>query len=410
MSTRREYPEEIFEFEFVTPTRMRCWVLVLLGIWLSIVALDWRARVWVFHWQDQWRPIRTALDSGAHPPVEARIQTVPAQMGGSLTRMVPIRRIAAHFEEHHAGYVQHIDEWGYINEPQPKGTNYPVGALGDSVMVSLGTQNVAQVLSHIGGVRVYNHAQAGTGPFLEMRRFLALRRFVPMPQVVVWNLSARELGAPLFLRQPIEAWFSNPSFASPVPVAASSAGVQWDALAPSSLRKAWPNTSLIAYFGRRGWSKIKLAVFQEWPSDVLGAEDSPFGPVLFYGENLRVLPLLTPEVDAPAVVQTVVKAANGFRELGVKLVVLLVPEKEQVYIQALPLHHQAQLARGPELLKGIELGLESHGVPVVNLLPVFQRETAEGKRLFWRDDTHWNDEGIQVAAKEIWQTVEPLLE
>ena len=230
-----------------------------------------------------------------------------------------------------------------------------------------------------------------------------------MPKVIVWNLSARELGAPLFLRQPIESWFSNPSFALPRTIATSS-GIHWSSFAPSSLESAWPNTSLMAYFGRRAWSQIKLAVFQEWPSDVLGAEDPQFGPMLFYGENLRVLPLLTPEVDAPAVVQTVAKVADGFRELGVKLVVLLVPEKEQVHIQALPIHHQIQLARGPDLLSGIELELEGKGVPTVNLLPVFQKETAEGKRLFWRDDTHWNDAGIQLAAKEIWRTVEPFLE
>ena len=230
-----------------------------------------------------------------------------------------------------------------------------------------------------------------------------------MPKVIVWNLSARELGAPLFLRQPIESWFSNPSFALPG-TASTSSGIHWSSFTPSSLGSVWPNTSLMAYFGRRGWSKIKLAVFQEWPSDVLGAEDPQFGPMLFYGENLRVLPLLTPEVDAPAVVQTVVKVATGFRELGVKLVVLLVPEKEQVHIHALPVQHQVNLSRGPELMEDIASGLECYSVPVVNLLPIFQQETEKGQRLFWRDDTHWNDEGIQLAAKEIWRTVEPLLE
>lgn len=406
MSMRQEQPNEVVELETVVKTRIRCWVLVLSGIWLALVAFEWTARFRVFHWQDQWLPIRTASDVGGQKPGEPRSFVIPPKMGGSLTRMVPVQRIASRFEEYHPEYSQRIDEWGYCNDFFPENQYFPVVTLGDSVMVSLGTQNVAQVLSHVGGVPVYNHAQAGAGPFREMRRFLAMRRFVPMPKVIVWNLSARELGAPLFLRQPVEAWFSNPAF----PLSGSAGIIHWSSFSPSSLRIAWPNTSLMAYLGRRGWSKIKLAVFHEWPSDVLGAEDPQFGPMLFYGENLRVLPLLTPEVDAPAVIQTVVKVANGFRSLGVKLVVLLVPEKEQVHIQALPSQQQIRLANGPELLKAIEQGLNSHEVPVVNLLPVFQKETAAGTRLFWRDDTHWNDEGIHLAAKEIWRTVEPLLE
>ena len=396
------------EFEGWGRKRMRYWVMGLMGVWLAMAIFDWTARFRVFHWQDQWLPIRTESE-GVHKPGEPRSYVVPSQMGGSLTRMVPVHRIAARFEEFHPEYFQRIDEWGYFNGDFSKSAYFPIVTLGDSVMVSLGTQNVAQVLSSMGGVPVYNHAQAGAGPFLEMRRFLALRRFVPMPKVVVWNLSARELGAPLFLRQPIDAWFSNPVFSLPG-TGSTSSGIHWGSFTPSSLGTAWPNTSLMAYLGRRSWAKIKLAVFHEWPSDVLGAEDPQFGPMLFYGENLRVLPLLTPEVDAPAVVRTVVKVADGLRNLGVKVVVLLVPEKEQVHIQALPPDYQIRLAKGPELLKAIERGLTQHEVSVVNLLPVFQRETANGTRLFWRDDTHWNDAGIHLAAQELWKTVEPLLE
>ncbi len=409
MSTRRDHPEELFEFETISRTRMRYWVLGLMGVWLAMATFDWTSRFWVFHWQDHWLPIPATVDSGGDKRYEPRSITIPSQMSGSLARMVPVQRIAARFAEYHPEYIQPIDGWGYVNESLPEDMYYPIVTLGDSVMISLGTQNVAQVLSNVGGVPVYNHAQAGAGPFLELRRFLTLRRFVPMPKVVVWNLSARELGAPLFLRQPIEAWFGDRALSLPG-TASTSSGIQWSSFTPSSLGTAWPNTSLMAYLGRRGWSKVKLAVFQEWPSDVFGADDPQFGPMLFYGENLRVLPLLTPEVDAPAVIQTVVRVAEGFRELGMELVVLLVPEKEQVHIQALPPGQQIRLAKGPELLQAIEQGLTSHDVPVVNLLPVFQRETASGNRLFWRDDTHWNDEGIHLAAKEIWRTVEPLLE
>ena len=168
-------------------------------------------------------------------------------------------------------------------------------------------------------------------------------------------------------------------------------------------------SGMLVVFSRKAWQQLKLLAFREWPADVLGADDPQFGPMLFYGENLRVLPLLVPETDAPAVVRTVATVAQGLRNRDTALVVLLVPEKEQIHLPTLPPEHRQALARGPELLADIAAGLSAEGVPVVNLMPVFQEATAAGQRLYWRDDTHWNDAGIQLAAEELWRVVEPLL-
>ena len=62
------------------------------------------------------------------------------------------------------------------------------------------------------------------------------------------------------------------------------------------------------------------------------------------------------------------------------------------------------------MLGTVEAGLKEAGVPVVNLMPVFQAATARGTRLYWRDYTHWNDAGIRLAAEELWRQVRPLLE
>ena len=361
----------------------------------------------MFRWQDVWMPPRVIAGSPARPA--AGVRTLPAQTGAGLTQMLPFPGIAARYEEFHPETVQPRDSWGYFNATTPEEGYCPVVMAGDSFMVSLGTQTVAQALATVGGIRVYNHARPGTGPFLELRRFIASDRFEPPPQVVVWNLTARELGAPLFRRQAVAAWFDR-SMAMAAGPRTGGGRILWDHLTPAALRKAWPNTSLTAYFSRKAWRQIKLGVFREWPADVLGADDPRFGPMLFYGENLRVLPLLVPETDAPAVVQTVVQVARGLRERGMELVVLLVPEKEQVHAEALPPAHQQALARGPELLASIADGLTAEGVPAVDLMPVFRESTAAGQRLYWRDDTHWNDAGIALAAEELWRKVEPLLE
>ena len=91
------------------------------------------------------------------------------------------------------------------------------------------------------------------------------------------------------------------------------------------------------------------------------------------------------------------------------MVVLLVPEKEQVHVQALSPERRRALAGSVELLGAIASGLAAEGVPAVDLMPVFREATAAGRRLYWRDDTHWNDAGIQLAADQLWRKVGPLL-
>lgn len=408
MDTRLDHPLNLGAFETASPARVRRWVWFGLGLWLVLVCGDWTARFGMFRWQDQWRGDSAPSGDGASAP--AASWTIPARTGAGLTQMVPVRRIAARYEEEHPEYTEHQDAFGYCNAPRPEGTRYPVVMLGDSFMLSLGTQNLAQVLAAVGGIEVYNHAMRGAGPFLEMRNFIRSDRFDPPPDVVVWNLSARELGAPLFLRQSVDAWFDQAASGEGKGAGLDQAGTRWDLLAPSVLSKVWPSTSLMAYGSRQAWARVKLAVFQGWPQDVLGADDPQFGPMLFYRENLRVLPLLVPEGNASAVVQTVEKAARRFKERGMTLVVLLVPEKEQIHAAALSEADQQALACGPGLLAAIAQGLDAAGVPVVNLMPVFQEATARGARLYWRDDTHWNDAGIRLAAEELWRVTGPLLQ
>ena len=407
MELRREHPEALAGFETAPPRRARAWAWFALAFWLAWSALDWTVRFVSFRWQDEWLarpPPPAAASAGA-----ARQWAVPAQTGAGLTQMVPVPRVAARYAEFHPGYVSHQDAWGYCNAPLPEGARHRVVMLGDSFMLSLGTQNVAQALAGIGGIEVYNHAKPGAGPFRELGKFILADRFDPPPDVVVWNLSGRELGAPLFLRQPVEAWFQKIDVWDAYQRAEAKPHVRWSQLAPATLRKAWPNTSLLAYAGRQLWAQIKLAGLREWPRDVLGVEDPRFGPMLFYRENLRTLPQLGPGENAQGIVRVVARVAAGFRARGQVLVVLLVPEKEQIHAAALPAPDQAALAVGPALFAEIEAGLQAAGTPVVNLMPAFQQATAQGRRLYWRDDTHWNDAGIRLAAEELWRVVEPLL-
>jgi hypothetical protein len=408
MDQHQPKPRILASFADCRGGRARAWACSILLLWTVLMVGDWTVRFQYFRWQDRWWPVASVAAPAGSGAIEPREISVPAATGGSLSRMVPVRYVAKRYEEHHPPHLRYIDSSGYYNGPAPGDGAYPIVFVGDSVLVDLGTQTLAQVVSEISGLPAYNHGKAGMGPFLELQRFIVENRFDPLPRIVVWNLSARELGAPLFLRQPIDYWFIRSQDRTDAPLFASG-GSRWAALGTKQLGKAWPDTSVMAYAARRSWAWIKLAVLREWPDDVLGAEDSLHGPMLFYRENLRVLPLLTPQENAPAVAQTVARVAKGFRDLGIELVVLLVPEKEQVHAHALPIAHRQALAHGPELLETIQSQLEAQGIHAINLLPLFLDATARGQRLFWRDDTHWNDAGIRLAAEEVWRVAEPLL-
>lgn len=82
------------------------------------------------------------------------------------------------------------------------------------------------------------------------------------------------------------------------------------------------------------------------------------------------------------------------------LIVVFVPSKYTTYQplikDAAPTNKSAQFE---------ELQKQLHGVAVVNAVPAMQKAAAaafaQGRLIYWRDDTHWNAEGVRVAADQI---------
>jgi hypothetical protein len=92
------------------------------------------------------------------------------------------------------------------------------------------------------------------------------------------------------------------------------------------------------------------------------------------------------------------------REDGLDLLVALVPHKYSVYQ---PLLDGTGDPAGPPTpyLTYLEAEIRRVGVPVVNLSAPLRGAAAaaleRGEYVYWRDDAHWNAEGIGIAAREI---------
>jgi SGNH hydrolase-like domain, acetyltransferase AlgX len=88
------------------------------------------------------------------------------------------------------------------------------------------------------------------------------------------------------------------------------------------------------------------------------------------------------------------------RQRNFRLIVILVPSKYTVYQ---PLIKDAPKTNKKEAFEELQKRLKD--MPVVNTTAALQQAAAdgieEGRLLYWPDDTHWNGDGVRVAAGQL---------
>lgn len=96
-------------------------------------------------------------------------------------------------------------------------------------------------------------------------------------------------------------------------------------------------------------------------------------------------------------------AARRLEQRGVKLVVTLVPDKARVYSSKLASGHYPEYNRSryQDALSALQI----QGVTVVDLLQPLALAATQGD-VYYRTDTHWNQNGAQVAAETVAREVQ----
>ncbi len=119
-------------------------------------------------------------------------------------------------------------------------------------------------------------------------------------------------------------------------------------------------------------------------------------PILFQVDDV---------IDAPSVAPRLWTKyfralSEDLRERNFRLIVILVPSKYTVY--------QPLIKNAPKTNKSRafdELQQDLQGIPVVNTTPALQQAAADnlkhGSLLYWSDDTHWNADGVHIAADQV---------
>jgi hypothetical protein len=158
----------------------------------------------------------------------------------------------------------------------------------------------------------------------------------------------------------------------------------------------------------RIWNRLRYSIFGQLnPAVVPSTRDVAGKPMLFYAEALKCESWRDEDRDIFHVVRASKYLSDFAKSRGIELLFVLIPDKERIYEEAI----SAAARRGvrPSIVPDVEREFGKAGLHVVSLLPEFQTAARNGALLYWRDDTHWNPEGVRLAAKTVSPEVLRLL-
>jgi hypothetical protein len=99
-----------------------------------------------------------------------------------------------------------------------------------------------------------------------------------------------------------------------------------------------------------------------------------------------------PDLEIEKIVRTLVTYRDLLARKGIRFIFLPVPNKENIYYSQLPSRKPATLLR--KLIKA----LTEQNVEVIDTQSAFDQALDHGVLLYHVDDTHWNSQGVRIAA------------
>lgn len=403
--------------EHISARSGRWFALCFLAGWLALLAGDWYMRFTWFEWNKQFiiqyvgTAVRAQEDKPPFTTNELRVSR-----GGDLSALVGFSSFVEPYEEERPAGLQIRDRYGYANRPYDPEVSPDIVVVGDSFMATGHSETLfSSQLSDVSGRFIYNNALPGHGAFISLYRLLADERFQSVPpKILVWGFAEREITGRAFAGMVLQLWrrtegrrrqgLAEDEFAP--------ARMYWGGLAPRQLRTSLPNSSFMAMTGKWIWTRARFILFGQIPPEVVPSSKTVMGePMLFYRYNIEALARTARERNVEQVGWATEYLRDFLKERGIDLIVVLIPEKEQIYRQALPQRfNPPENPLPPSVLWDVEQELIDRNIVVVNLLGPFSEATDRGELLYWRDDTHWNYQGVKLAARVVWDQLRERLE
>jgi lysophospholipase L1-like esterase len=129
----------------------------------------------------------------------------------------------------------------------------------------------------------------------------------------------------------------------------------------------------------------------------LNRADSKFGPILFQSANANKD---VPEEKLNQAIQTIKSYHDLFKREGIRFIFLAIPDKETVFYESLEIPR-------PVFLQKLTARLKELDVEIVDAQPVFEKAFQKDSILLYqKDDTHWNGDGVRIAADLLIKVIE----
>lgn len=317
-----------------------------------------------------------------------------------MSGFLPSPTIKIPFEDERPAYTATRDPAGYVNLPYETDQEFDVLLAGDSYMTT-GVTPINQIIANELGQPVLNRAVLGRGPFVSVLNYLDANDIRHNPGAwLVWGFIEREIFGPKFSGFVYQLSIRKET-EGPAPAQFS---IIRHHLSPAKLRQDLPNTSILAQKSRNVWAQIRYHGWGALPPEIFKFQPiAPSdAPILGYREALNAIYTPPEERRVCEAVESVRIIRDFLSKQGLRLLVVPIPDKEQIYRDRIP---ASEWSNGqpppPSILPEFIDGLRVAGIDCVDLYSPFSESSARGSILYWRDDTHWNDEGIVLAAAEI---------
>lgn len=265
--------------------------------------------------------------------------------------------------------VWHTDAYGYRKHPHG-GSQYDVVLVGDSNIAGSGlTQNnmLSEMLEEETGLRTYPLAPTSLNSFFTDSRF-----FHQKPKLVIVSNIERDLES-----------------LHPVRVAAFS-----EEKSNFYVEMKWVQRIAILidrFFYKKAEVRKILSKRSFFLSEKKGARED----VLFLQGAVANRERSSEVIEKVA--SAVVSYRDALRKYDIDFIFLPIPNKESIYADQVPGARKATFI--PSLIEA----LKKKGVVVVDLQTAYQRARLKQPDVLLYDpgDTHWNREGVNVAAREL---------
>lgn len=371
---------------------------------------DWFWRFYWFRWHERIanRPVVVAVGPGV--PKEQGFQRVilPAGRVGDLTMLTSSQRLRQRFGVPRPEAELTVDPQGFVSPVYDSTQRFDYVVVGDSYMAAaeLLTNLPSEQISRRLGKPVLNRAFAGRGPFQPLMHWIEENwEKEPAPRWIIWGFAERDVAGGAFAgyvylierhRGMVEREWK---IEGQRPLR-----IFWNELRPLALKKSLPDSSALAQLYRRLWARLQYDVFGLWPAELI--ELRPPGgegrPMLGYAVALDAMywPKEVRRLDQVA--DSIQIIAEYLGQKGIRLLVVPIPDKEQVYREWIPPRFWRNgNPPPPSIVPDLVELLQRKGIASVSLWEPFRRAVEEGWEIYWPDDTHWNSQGISIAADEI---------